>query len=90
MIVQFSENLSTKILRMDKYYDATMNQINITIALEDASIDDFIDEIKLNDNHFNFTIGEEIMQNYSLVQATENYDASSNVKSSTIVFVKTC
>ena len=51
MIVQFSDNLSAEITRMDKYYDASMNQINATFNLSDGSIDDFIEIVKTTGNN---------------------------------------
>ena len=90
MIVQFSDNLSAEITRMDKYYDTSMNQINATFNLSDGSIDDFIEIVKTTGNNFEFTVGKELMKDYQLVNASESYDAMSEIKTITLTFTKSC
>ena len=75
---------------MDKYYDASMNQINATFNLSDGSIDDFIEVVKTTGNNFEFTVGKELMKDYKLVNASENYDAISEIKTITLTFTKSC
>ena len=90
MIVNFSDNLSAEITRMDKYYDASMNQINATFNLSDGSIDDFIEIVKTTGNNFEFTVGKELMKDYQLVNASESYDAMLEIKTITLTFTKSC
>lgn len=90
MELKISDDLTVVITRMDKYYDTGMNQINLNLTVEDIAIDSIANLVKENKNSFDFVLDKEEMSGYKLLSASESFDALSNAKTASLVFIKSC
>ena len=88
MKVNFTDNFCVEAIHMDRSFDVMNNQIMLNIAAEDVDIDELARLVKENGNSFDFTIGSEEANGYSLTNASENYDVTSDIKNAYINFVK--
>ena len=88
MKVNFTDNFCVEAIHMDRSFDVMNNQIMLNIAAEDVDIDELAKLVKENGNSSDFTIGNEEANGYSLTNASENYDVTSDIKNAYINFVK--
>ena len=89
MVINFSPDVAVEITRLDKYFHAEMNNMNLNIFSDKGfDIDPVVELCNANGNVFDFSCGDDELEGYRLVSASENYDALSGSRTSTLSFEK--
>lgn len=89
MKINFSSDVAVEIDRLDKNFHADMNYMHLNLYSDRGfDIDPVVDLCKVNGNKFDFTCGNDEMEGYRLVSASEYYDATSGTRTSTLNFHK--
>jgi hypothetical protein len=89
MKISFSSDVEVEISRLDKNFHADMNCMHLNLYADAGfDIDPVVELCKENGNKFNFTCGNDDMEGYRLVAASENYDALAGTRTSVLNFQK--
>lgn len=89
MTINFSSDIAIKIDRMDKNFQVDMNCMHLNLYSDKGfDIDPVVDLCKVNGNKFDFTCGNDEMEGYKLISASEYYDVTSGTRTSTLSFNK--
>lgn len=89
MVINFSSDVAVEITRLDKNFHADMNCMHLNIYSDTGfDIDPVVELCKENENNFSFLCGDDEMEGYKLVSASEYFDAASGTRTSTLNFHK--
>lgn len=89
MVINFSPDVAVTISRMDKHFNSDMSAMNLNIYSDTGfDIDPIVELCKENGNKFNFVCGDDELDGYKLVSASEYYDAVSKTRTATLNFDK--